>query len=80
MGGGYFLWYFIVIEIFFYIYEGWLLKVWIIKEMFNYGEREKKKNMIDIFLVCIINCDLNFGLIKLVGLMLKVYLDYIVLW
>lgn len=43
MGGGYFLWYFIVIEIFYYIYEGRILKVWIIKETFNYGEREREK-------------------------------------
>lgn len=43
------------------------------------GEREKKKNMIDILLACIINCDLNLGLIKPAGSTLKAYLDYIVL-
>lgn len=43
-------------------------------------ERErKKKNMIDILLACIINCDLNLGLIKPAGSTLKAYLDYIVL-
>lgn len=43
-------------------------------------EREReKKNMIDILLACIINCDLNLGLIKPAGSTLKAYLDYIVL-
>lgn len=43
-------------------------------------ERERKKTpMIDILLACIINCDLNLGLIKPAGSTLKAYLDYIVL-
>lgn len=42
-------------------------------------EREKKTPMIDILLACIINCDLNLGLIKPAGSTLKAYLDYIVL-
>lgn len=43
-------------------------------------EREReKKNMIDILLACIMNCDLNLGLIKPAGSTLKAYLDYIVL-
>lgn len=42
-------------------------------------ERQRKKNMIDILLACIINCDLNLGLIKPAGSTLKAYLDYIVL-